>query len=159
MCQIIIFALAFLTITGVVMAGVTYNERQNWEKTVYVDENGVQNQALNFSSLNLVPGESSVCKINIVSRASGDFHFLLEYVGLDEGTLNEFVRVAVCCDNWSKEYNLSDLVAGEKVEFDAECEEGQVKTVTIEYSIPSSVGNEAQGKRAAFDLSLSLTLL
>lgn len=159
MYQIIIFILAFVTIAGVVIAGVIYNERQNWEETVYLDENGVQNQSLSFSTPNLLPGESSVCKINIVSRANGNFHFLLDYVGLDEGTLNEFVRVVVCCDKWSEEYYLSDLVAGEKVEFDAECVEGQVKTVTIEYSIPSSVGNEAQGKKTSFDLSLSATLL
>lgn len=159
MCQIIIFALAILTIAGIVITGVIYSERQNWEETVIVEENGVKKQSLNFSTPNLVPGESSVCKINIVSRASGGFHFILDYVGLDEGTLNEFVRVTVCCDNWSGEYNLSDLVAGEKVEFDVHCEEGQVKTVVIEYFIPSSVGNEAQGKEASFDLSLSATLI
>ena len=156
--KIIIIALAIVTLTGVVLTGVIYNDRLNYEENVVIESDGVQQKPLCFSPPKLFPGETSVCKINLVSRSSGDFHILLDYVGLEEGLLNEFVRVTVCCDNWSGSYNLSDLVAGERVEFDANCIAGQTKAVTIEYSIPSYVGNEAQGKSTSFEVLLSASL-
>lgn len=156
--QIIVLILALVTLTGVVLTGVIYTDRQNFEQTVVVDTNGVTQQNLSFSPPKIFPGETSVCKINLASRASGDFKILLDYVGLEGGTLNEFVRVAVCCEEWSDEYALSDLVAGKKVEFVTKCVAGQQKTVTLSYFIPSSVGNEAQGKEAKFDVFLTMSL-
>ena len=155
---IIIIALVMVTITGIVLAGIIFSDRQNYSQKVVVEGDGILDKPLHFSPPNLAPGESTVCKINLVSRSSGDFHILLDYVGLEEGNLNEFVRVTVCCDTWSEVYGLSDLVAGQKVEFDTRCVADEIKTITIEYSIPSSVGNEAQGKVTSFEVLLSAKL-
>ena len=156
--QIAILTLALVVVAGVVISGVILNDRINFEETVVIEQDGIQNKTLSFTPQKLFPGEISVCKLNIVSRANGDFEFLLDYVGLNEGTLNEFVQVAVCCDNQIGEYTLSDLITGSGVTFVATCKEGENKTVTVTYSIPSNVGNEAQGLQTNFETKLSIKM-
>ena len=152
------FSLVLLLLMSTMLTFYMIYAHETFEEGITVSENGVTEAVVEVRDLNLAPSESREYVINLVCKASGGYHITLEYEEQLDGGLKQFVNVAVRLgEETVYEGRLSKLLSGEeKIQFDGVLEEKTPLPITVIYEMPVSIGNEAQGTYADFDVRLKI---
>ena len=159
--NMLIVALLLLAALSVTLFVFLADAKEKFPKEITVDADGVSETVLTVRDLHLNPTESREYSINLFCAASGMYDVSLDYEETVDGGLKHFVNVTVKADGVTVyEGALSDLLNGTAtVCFNGELREKRTQeplVLTITYHMPRSVGNEAQGTYADFDVNLKI---
>lgn len=154
----ILVALLALSAMAITLVLFLVEAHENFPESVKVRENGVTQDVFSVRDLQLYPGQSREYEIELVCDASGDYNITLAYEELESGSLKHYVDVAVKA-NGETVYTgkLSRLIDDkETVSFDGTLEAEEPLVVTVTYTMPHEIGNEAQGASTDFDIYLRI---
>ena len=156
--NMLIVAFVLLGLMAVMIITFIEDTHDNFEKNITVDADGVTEEVLAVRELMLNPTESKEYSVNLVCAASGAYRIFLDYEEKSDGGMKPFVDVIVKSnDKVVYSGNLVELIDGKKtVEFDGELFAEDPLVVTVCYTMPGSVGNEAQGTFTDFDVRLKI---
>jgi hypothetical protein len=153
---LIVFTVSFIAFAGYLLYYIIDTSDDFSEKVVIRNEGEII-KTIEVSNLSLVPSESKVYEIELVSIHEGKFFVTLDYEELENGGLSEFVSVIIKLDDGNEYYRgyLKDL-------FDDEillnmCFEANVsQKITITYLMPIEVGNEAMHTYSDFNINITI---
>ncbi len=150
-----------LTLAAVVMAiiGVliwfNLKDDGSLEKRTTLTINGETTKTLKAEIGGINPGDTKEYTINIIGKAAPDYYFTLvfrknEEVETDRNTLGKYVNVTISTGSVTVRKNLEELFGGETIELGK-----KAQNITITYSMPLEIGNEAMGAEARFFIDVS----
>ena len=156
--NILIASFVLIGIFAVMLIVFIDYAKDNFGNNITVSSEGVTESTLSVRNLRLNPSESKEYSINLVCEASGGFDVTLDFVEKADGGMKPFVNVTVKCDGeLLYEGSLTALLDGDEViVFEAELHATEPRVISICYSMPRSIGNEAQGTYSDFDLYLKV---
>ena len=128
--------------------------KDGFADSITVSSEGRTESTLPVRNLRLNPSESKEYSINLVCAASGGFDVTIDFVEKADGGMKPFVNVTVKCDGeLLYEGSLTALLDGDEViVFEAELHATEPRVISVCYSMPYNIGNEAQGTYSDFDL-------
>ena len=159
--NMLIVSLLLLGVFSVILTVFLWQAKEDFPKDITVDEGGVTETILAVRDLKLNPTESKEYSVNLFCAASGGYDISLDYEETVNGRLKQFVSVTIKAnDTVVYEGGLMALLDGnEVIRFNGELrnkKDEKPLVLTIIYHMPRSVGNEAQGTYADFDIHLSI---
>ncbi len=130
----------------------TAGEKNPLDADVTLNGNTAKELSVDFKDLK--PGSDGQYVINLNAKNARDYSVVLKFRG--DGQIKDFIDVEVTTDAEGfecKKSKLADLLGGEEMDLG----KGATK-ITVRYSMPVDVGNEAQGAEATFFIELVASL-
>lgn len=126
----------------------------NKDLSADIDLNGEINEVIEVDELALKPGTDVTYNVNVHCKETNDYILSLDFVEYGSGTLDDFLDVTVKLDgSVIKQTKLSDLISGRQtISLNRNYTIGTTLQFEITYSMPLTVGNEAQGATCDFDM-------
>ncbi len=159
-------AMLLLTLIAIMLLFLLNRAHENFDDDVTVTVNSVTTSVVPVRNLHLYPGVSKEYKINLLCEASGRYDIFLDYEEVFNGGMKHFVNVSVMCEG--KEGVIYKGPLTELLHEDENGDENIIITldgyldakdpleIKIIYEMPASIGNEAQGTSADFNINLSI---
>ena len=123
---------------------------------IKVDLSSNRDQKVVFETLALIPGQSCEYNVAFASKPAKKYDIQLDFDENIEKTLKDFAYVRI--ETSSGEVIVDDLLAtvfeAEPIALCVDFEEEKNTELNIKYYLPLSVGNEAQGAEALFELNI-----
>lgn len=156
--NMLIVAFLLLGVMSVVLTFFIGKAKEDFPKNIEIKENGITEGILTVRDLKLNPTESKEYSVNLVCAASGSYFIFLDYEETKDGGMKQFIDVTVKFDGEVVyEGGLDSLLDGDDViELEGELSATEPLVITICYLMPYSVGNEAQGTYADFDIHFKI---
>lgn len=158
MNRVLIYILIFTIIVAIAIGGIllinnisTHNE---FKKNITVSADGETTHVLNFENLKVLPGKAVEYVVNLQSSLNGDFIISLDFINVLSGGLENYVIVETEINGDKRKYSMTTLFNDVDIVYNSAL--FQSNELKIKYSIPDSVGNEAQGKFVKFDIKLKV---
>lgn len=147
---LLIYVVVALTVAGVVFSTILLTE-PNLDLEIRVNANGETQETLNINASGIYPGEERKYSIKLLNADKGCYKTTFSFVETDAGSLSDYIIVAIVMQEQTKTNTLSQLLAGEKIEF-----VGSGKFINILYRMPTEAGNDAQGAKVSFQIKLNI---
>ena len=155
--NMLIVGLLLLGLFAVVLIVFIEDTHDKFEENITVMRDGVTEEVISVENLRLVPTQKTEYTVNLVCAASGDFHVSLDFAEKTDGGMRDFVEVLIKYgDTVAYSGGLSALLLDKVVEFDGTLYSDKPLPITINYSMPHEVGNEAQGTYEDFIICLKI---
>ncbi len=156
--SILSVAIGLLGIIAVMLIVFVEQAHDDFEKGITVSAEGVTTETLEVRDLTLNPTETREYEVNLTCPASGSFDISLVFEEVIDGGMKQFVDVTVSLgDTEVYRGRLSELIAsGTAVSFEGELLAEEPLVLSVSYTMPRDVGNEAQGTYAEFDVHLTV---
>ena len=124
---------------------------------VHIGESG--SEAVEFSSINIKPGDSDECVMAVSSDLSGNCNLTLDFEETKEGNLKHCLNVSVEVDgDVIYEGTLEELLKKDtKLTRQCEVKKRDSLGIKVKYNMPIEVGNEAKTTTADFLLRITLS--
>ena len=123
---------------------------------IKIDLTEKRTQKVVFETLALVPGQSCEYNVAFASKPAKKYDLQLDFHENVEKNLKDFAYVRIESSNG--EVIVDDLLAtvfeSEPIALSVDFEEEKNTELNIRYYLPLSVGNEAQGAEALFELNI-----
>lgn len=149
--NVILIVLSALILIGVILTVFLITADKNVIK-VSVDSD--EAQEINFTSLELRPGES--CEYTVIFRDAINARYLVELDFLDREptyTLKDYALLRIEKDGEILyDQPLCDVFESEVIKLTIDLSDGKTNEIGIIYYMPEDVGNEAQNAEADFTL-------
>lgn len=155
--RVVLVAISLVIFTGSILTGymlLNLDKREIIE--VNIGEDG--SETVEFSSVNIKPGDSDEYVLALTSQLPGDCVLTLDFEEIEKGKLKQYLDVKIEMEGETLyEGSLEDLFEEENV-LTKRCQIKKRKKyeIKVTYSMPLEVGNEA--KRATADFLLNITL-
>jgi hypothetical protein len=117
--------------------------------------NGVELASYTPDLSNLAPGNSVQQDVPLKTSAEGTYTVSFDFSKGETDALAPYVDVTLVCGEISLEKSLTELLGKEFFSFEYYLSSDPVNAV-ITFSVPSTVGNEAQGATADVSISVSI---
>ena len=156
--HILIVSFLLLALMAVVLMIFLAKAKEDFPKNITVSENGVTETLLPMRNLSLMPGESKEYTVNLICDATGSYYIYVDFDEKIDGGMKEFVDVYISA-NGELIYvgTLFDMLDNDTVvETLGELDEEEPFEITIQYTMPQEIGNEAQGSYADFDVHVKI---
>ena len=156
--NMLIVGLLLLGIMAVILSVFLWKAKEEFPEKITVDESGITETIWKVRDLKLNPSESKEYSVNLVCEASGSYYITLDYEETRDGGMKGFVNVTVNVDSEAVyKGSLSELLDNEiTIDFEEELYATDPVVITIRYSMPYEIGNEAQGTYSDFDINLKI---
>ncbi|MBO5889289.1 MAG: hypothetical protein J6Q58_04030 [Clostridia bacterium] len=147
---ILIIISIILTLTGVVLFATIQDNNELKENTVIeIDE--ATTKTLKAEIDGLYPGKTEEYVISFTGDNIKDYLITLDFNGDNDGTLKNFIEVEIKTNESSINKTLNELLEGNLISLGT-----GVTEITISYTMPIEVGNEAQGVSVVFYIELEV---
>lgn len=124
---------------------------------VVVERDGVTEIELVVDDLQLTPGAVKTYDVVLKSKDKGDYILDIFYNETVDGGMKDFVDVQIIyADEVIYDGTLTDLIGGREVMHPLTMERGMIYELTFVYSMPDTIGNEAQKTTTSFDISVAI---
>ena len=156
---LLMLAAFLLMILAAVSLLLYANHTQNdLEEKIEIESEGVTKNTLSVKELTLHPSESKVYTVVLKSELEGDFDVKMDYRETKDGGMKPYVNVLIRAGaQVLYEGTLTDLLDKDHlITFDVSIHADDPLTLTICYSMPESIGNEAQDTFAEFDIQTTI---
>ncbi|MBR2970909.1 MAG: hypothetical protein IKC48_03840 [Clostridia bacterium] len=151
--NILIVALAVVAVFAGMLVVYLNDAKDNFADSITLSNDGVTETVVSVNDLSLIPTQKKDYSISLQAEIEGTFDVVLDFAETRDGGMKQFVLVTIKSgDSVVYEGGLSDLLDDTDVVFQVEIESGKAVDVNICYEMPESVGNEAQGTSADFDV-------
>lgn len=151
---ILALALIAAIIFGIVLVIVQCNADESFVRNVTLSENGVTQEELTFSASGLKPGDRRDYTLNLKCNVDGTYAIDLAFSEEKDGGLRNFITVTLTYEGSRAEYTLDELFNGQIVDFNCDIASAPAEIHLI-FTMPSEVGNEAQGADTDFIVILT----
>ena len=152
--------LVIVSLMAVVISDGVMTDGVGFKKSVRVQRNGETDASLNISSLDLYPGSTEEYELSFEFELGGDYVMNIDFVEKGDCALKNFVNVEVYFNSFKLEDTLANFIdAKSPYSLDFYMEANVTKTLTVKFIMPATVGNEAQGAMAKFDIDFSVKAL
>ncbi len=156
--KILAGALGIFCVASVTLIFVLRNENDYFAESAVLEIEGAETKTLSFETLSLLPGESRDFYINFTSKNIEKYNISLDFNKTGDSGLDEYVFVEIKARDFEYTNSLSNLFNNDEVvSFDLNFTKPSKERICLNYSIPSEVGNEAQGKFIDFDVVLNIS--
>ncbi len=145
---ILIIISIILTLTGVVLFTTIHDNNELKENTV-IEIDGATTKTLKAKIDRLYPGKTEDYVISFTGDNIKDYLITLDFNGDNDGTLKNFIEVKIKTNESSINKTLNELLEGDLISLGT-----GVTEITISYTMPIEVGNEAQGVSVVFYIEL-----
>ena len=153
---VLIFSLFVCAAAGVWLFVETNSAHDEFTQNIVIESDGQISKVLEFSKLNLKPGDSCQYTVNLVCKAEGNYNITLEFKDKG-GAMKQYVDAKVVLDNKTiAEQGLDELFETQSFKTEGVLTADEPAKLVISYEIPLSVGNEAQGAVADFDIVVTI---
>lgn len=155
------FLLAALVVTIAVCVFLIVHLQSKRDKgesllNVTLSTEGVTQERLEFEALSLSPGQSREYTVNVSGGMDCPYAISLAFTQTAESTMRDFVNVKVYANGeLLADSSLASLFAGETIALSHTFGKDETLGITVRYEMPESVGDEAQGTSASFDLVMT----
>lgn len=128
------------------------------EDVIEINISEGETKEISFENLNIAPGESDEYTVELICEVEDSFELFFDFSEKESSPLKSFVYARieiegeVICDRL-----LSELLSGESVSCEAVLGGDAPLAVHITYYMPTSVGNEAQGAEANFEILITIS--
>ncbi len=157
--DILILALVVVYLLGFFFFVYERNALKDYSTGATLEVNGTEVFERKVDLPSLRPGEDFEYKVKFKSRAADDYDIGIEFKEVGESTLKDFVNVEICYGEEVYVHTLCEMLdENKKVNFVCALGEEPAQ-ITIRFSMPEEVGNEAQGTVADFDVLLSTNIV
>lgn len=134
----------------------TNSAHDEFTQNIEIETEGQTSKVLEFSKLNLKPGDKCQYTINLVCELEGDYKIILEFKDRG-GELKKFVNVSVDLQGKNlASQGLDQIFGAQKIETQATLTADEPEKLLIGYELPLTVGNEAQGAVADFEVIVTI---
>ena len=150
---------AFLLMLVAAIYLIAYNLSQSeLQKTISIKGDGVTTDRIEVRQLLLHPGETQEYTVTFKSELEGEFAISLDYCETRDGGMKPYVNAVISSgDRVLFNGALETLLQKNRtVHFDAELNPKDPLTITLCYSMPENIGNEAQATFAEFDIIVTV---
>lgn len=130
---------------------------QHFMKNITFEIDGDKVEEYKFESLNLVPGASETYKIHFVSKDKLFYKVVTSFEEQENDELAEYVNVDIKYRDDIKSFKLTELYTADPIVYSFAYMNEEDHTLEFTYSIPSTVGNEAQGKVSNFNVVFDIS--
>lgn len=154
---VLIFSLCVSAASGVWLLVDSNTAHDEFAQQIVIETDEQQTvKNFEFESLNLKPGESCKYTIQLVCRAEGEYQ--ISVVFCDKGgTLKNFVDVTVLLDGKKlASGEMSEIFGNDNIVTKSNLTAEDASELSIIYEMPPTVGNEAQGATADFDVTVTI---
>lgn len=148
---LLVCVIAAVTVAGVIFSIILLS-KPYLDLEIRVNTNGETHKTLNISATDLSPGDERQYALKLLYGDKASYRINLSFIQGDGGALSDYITVDVAMQEQSKTSTLSQLLAGENVEF-----VGNGDVINIVYRMPKEVGNDAQGAKISFKIKLTVT--
>ncbi len=128
---------------------ITINDINYLNKNTVINVNGETNLTLKAEINGLYPGKTEDYVVSFASDNENDYFITLNFKGSNDGKLKNFIKVEIKTENSVINKTLLELLNGELISLGI-----GVKEITISYTMPIDVGNEAQGTSISFNVEI-----
>lgn len=157
---ILVVAMLLISSMAIMLAVFIDRAHDHFEDYITVSANGVTESVVPVRNLALNPGLSNEYQLNLVCEASGKYHINLAYEEERDGGMKHFINVKVLCEGFEDPVYygpLTDLLdEGVVIQFDEYLYKKDPVEIKFIYEMPISIGNEAQGTSADFDVRITI---
>jgi hypothetical protein len=127
----------------------------------YLDNKTTYTEAVTRSSIipdltGLAPGESMQTLVPLACPAEGNYAVTMVFSKGETDTLSQYINVSLTCGEISFSKTLTELFGDNTIQFDYYLTTTETVQANLNFAIPSSVGNEAQGATA--DVKIEVTI-
>lgn len=152
----ILIVIGILILVGVILTACFFFHPYGREDLVEINIEPGRRHAVEIRDLNLYPGKENVYSVLLYSDVEGTYKLKLAFEEIEEHSLKQYVYAAVEVEGEILcEALLADLFVEEGLTLSCDLKKKDAFLLTIRYSMPEEVGNEAQGAKAIFDLVLT----
>lgn len=145
---ILIIISIIITLTGVVLLGAMQNNNILKENTV-IKLDGETSKTLKAEIKGLYPGKTEDYVISFTGDDAENYFISLDFNNGNDGNLKNYIEVEIATNDSTIEKSLNELLEGDLVSLGS-----GVTEITISYTMPIDVGNEAQGESVVFYIEL-----
>lgn len=155
-------AMLLLTLIAIMLLFLINEAHEKFDDEVTVTVNNVTTSVVPVRNLQLYPGNSKEYKIDVLCRATGHYYLYLDYEEVFNGGMKHFVNVTVMREGMEGviyKGPLTELLDEEEnviISLDGNLDAKDPLEITIIYEMPVSIGNEAKGTSADFNINLSI---
>lgn len=151
---VLLFTLVVMVIAGIAIGSMLLVRQNNFTKNITLSEDGIVEEEIKFSLEGMYPGKEAEYSIHIDKEGVEDFRFSLTFEASGNTDLAPYVDVALEVDGAVvSEGRLSELLLEEALGFTLSGGK-DASVLTICYTMPMEVGNEAQELTADFVLKI-----
>ena len=153
---------SFIFVTCAILIGAIYfafnlKNFKNLSVREVVVNGDETHEVLEVADLKLIPSESKEYRIEITSHSTNEYSVTLDFVETNDGGMKEFVDVRLELDGQVLyEGKLMDLFGDFTIDFNVFLKAKEASTVSIVYSMDSTVGNEAKKTFSDFNIDLKI---
>ena len=150
-------SMGLIAVMAVTLISYLKSDTTSLANTVTVSEDGVVKESIEISSMTLNPDESRENYIFLRSEIDGNFNVTISFEEIQNGDLKNFVNVSVLVNDIAvQDETLLNLLSGTAISFNENLNKTDAVIVKIVYKMPKSVGNEAQGTTASFNIRIKI---
>lgn len=155
---LLIIIMCFLISIGIGINLYLISSDDSLDDEIEIKSDGVTQETLSITNLTLIPSESKKYEIGLSCKMAGNYIIRLKYDEKEDGGLKEFVDVAISInDSILYEGGLSNLLAGELLEFETYLSNDEKALMVISYQMPIGIGNEAKNTYSSFIIDLTIS--
>lgn len=153
--RVLLCCASVMILLGVALTVYVYKTAQEREM-ICVDLKGGQTESVEFQDLSLSPGEQSQYTISLKKGEIERYEVSLHFEATGSATIAKYTDVRVEMNGELLcERKLSECFNDEALTFDCDFSDQEKYDVTVIYSMPKDVGNEAQNAQADFVLNIT----
>ena len=156
--RIVLIVMSVFLLAGAVLTGYMLLNLDSRD-IINVDIGRTGASAVDFSALQMKPGDSKEYVLSIGSELPGDCTMTIDFAETDDGKLKDFVYVVVeangevLCDKL-----LRDLFeAEEPIEFECKIKKYERYDVKVKYYMPLEVDNSAKNTHSDFMIKITVS--
>lgn len=149
----LIIILSVIIVGGIVLGVFVLTSQDEFTKNITLGEDGSVSEEINVSLVGFYPGHSVEYTINFGSSAAFGYDASISFEADGDCSLAEYIVVDMTLNGQSlNDGTLKDFIDGQDTVFSLENLNDGGAALVIKYTMPSEVGNEAQGTVANFNV-------
>lgn len=121
-----------------------------------VEPGATVTETLNIEKLDLYPGSSCEYEIDLSCKAEGTYRITFNLEKGEKIGLEKYVSAQLSCGEEKYVMGLEEWFASDAKGFDLSLDANGKSKIIMSFSMPETVGNEAQGAEVAFEILITV---
>lgn len=149
----------FLTVASLVVSfagigiGIGINSNKDLENNTTVEVEDGKVETLKVEVLDFYPGKKVDYTIKFNNGSAENYYATIDFHNCDDGNLKDYIDVKISDNNNDLFFmKLNEILNEEKLSLGK-----NIEYISIEYSMPEDVGNEAQGTSVTFFVDIEIS--
>ncbi len=154
--RILILALCVYALLGIILLLYVATAHKDYRKEIILVVDDTPTAVLDMSWLDINPGETFEYTVKLKCKAFGNYSLNFSFGENSRGGLEDFIDVEIKHEDISYKNSLKTLLDSDVIyTFDCYLNKNTATEISITYSMPENVGNDAQNSFSDFSVLLT----